>query len=182
MEANQLMFLLFAVMIIVFSVLTVTTGRILRAAVYLLFVLVSTSGLYFMLNYQFLAAVQLTLYAGGIVVLIIFSILLTSHISHKAEPVGFTKSAFSALAAMAGAILAIISILDYNFSATTQAALEVSMDIIGKSLLSVERDGYVLPFEVISILLLTAIIAAVAIAKKGGPKKTEPSTSNQNRI
>ena len=83
MTLNQLMFVLFGLMITVFGILTVTSRRILRAAVYLLFVLVSTAGLYFMLNYQFLAAVQLTLYAGGIVVLIIFSILLTSHISQK---------------------------------------------------------------------------------------------------
>ena len=91
MASNQIMFFLFSAMIVVFSVLTVTSRRILRAAVFLLFVLVSTAGLYFMLNYQFLAAVQLTLYAGGIVVLIIFSILLTSHISQKFEPVGFEK-------------------------------------------------------------------------------------------
>ena len=71
MAPNQIMFILFSAMIVVFSILTVTSRKILRAAVFLLFVLVSTSGLYFMLNYQFLAAVQLTLYAGGIVVLII---------------------------------------------------------------------------------------------------------------
>jgi len=77
---NEVMFYLIAAMILIFSVLTVTSRRILRAAVYLLFVLISTAGLYFMMNYNFLAAVQLTVYAGGIVVLIIFSILLTSHL------------------------------------------------------------------------------------------------------
>ncbi len=118
-------------MIVVFSILTVTSRKILRAAVYLLFVLVSTAGLYFMLNYQFLAAVQLTLYAGGIVVLIIFSILLTSHIKHKFEQVGWKKSLFSALAAIAGAILCIVTILDYKFSATAEAAKEVDMRLIG---------------------------------------------------
>jgi NADH-quinone oxidoreductase subunit J len=113
MTSNQIMFILFAVMITAFSILTVTTRLILRAAVYLLFVLVSTAGLYFMLNYQFLAAVQLTLYAGGIVVLIIFSILLTSHINQKFEAAEFKKTIFSALAAMAGAILCIITILQF---------------------------------------------------------------------
>jgi NADH-quinone oxidoreductase subunit J len=121
------MFILFSAMIVVFSILTVTSRRILRAAVFLLFVLVSTSGLYFMLNYQFLAAVQLTLYAGGIVVLIIFSILLTSHISQNFDPSGWKKNIFSALAALTGAILSIITILDYSFSATTEAAKEVDM-------------------------------------------------------
>ena len=178
MTSNQVMFILFSVMIVVFSILTVTTRRILRAAAFLLMVLVSTSGLYFMLNYQFMAAVQLTLYAGGIVVLIIFSILLTSHISQKFEPVELKKSIFSALAAIAGAILCILTILDYSFSATTEAAQEVNMKLIGKSLLSVDYDGYVLPFEVISILLLAAMIAAIVVAKKGGPAKTKTPTIN----
>jgi NADH-quinone oxidoreductase subunit J len=179
MALNQIMFILFSAMIIVFSILTVTTRRILRAAVFLLFVLVSTSGLYFMLNYQFLAAVQLTLYAGGIVVLIIFSILLTSHISQKFESPGFKKIIFSALAAIAGAILSIITILDYQFSATAEAAEAIDMKLIGKSLLSVEHDGYILPFEVISVLLLAAMIAAIVVAKKGSPAKNELPTIKQ---
>jgi NADH-quinone oxidoreductase subunit J len=179
MASNQIMFVLFAAMIIVFSVLTVTSRKILRAAVYLLFVLVSTSGLYFMLNYQFLAAVQLTLYAGGIVVLIIFSILLTSHISQKFEPSELKKNIFSAIAAITGAFLCIITILDYKFAATTAAAQEVDMRLIGKSLLSVNYDGYVLPFEVISVLLLAAMIAAIVVAKKGGPQKTQSPTLNK---
>src|SRR5512140_141249 len=129
MACNQLMFILFSAMIVIFSILTVTSRKILRAAVFLLFVLVSTSGLYFMLNYQFLAAVQLTLYAGGIVVLIIFSILLTSHISQKFESSGWKKNIFSALAALSGAILSIITILDYNFSATNMAAREINMQV-----------------------------------------------------
>jgi NADH-quinone oxidoreductase subunit J len=179
MSANQVMFILFSAIIVVFSILTVTSRRILRAAVFLLFVLVSTAGLYFMLNYQFLAAVQLTLYAGGIVVLIIFSILLTSHINQKFEPVDWKKSVFSALAAIAGAILCIITILDFNFSATAEAAMEVNMRVIGGSLLSVGNDGYALPFEVISVLLIAAMVAAIVIAKKGGPKKPESQTLNQ---
>jgi len=178
MTFNQIMFALFSFMIVVFSILTVTSRKILRAAVYLLVVLVSTAGLYFMLNYQFLAAVQLTLYAGGIVVLIIFSILLTSHISQRFEPVGWKKSLFSALAVITGAILSVITILDYKFSATTEAAKEIDMKLIGKSLLSVGNDGYVLPFEVISILLIAAMVAAIVIAKKGGPKKTGSQTLN----
>jgi NADH-quinone oxidoreductase subunit J len=170
MVSNQIMFILFSAMIIVFSILTVTSRKILRAAVYLLFVLVSTSGLYFMLNYQFLAAVQLTLYAGGIVVLIIFSILLTSHIAQKFDPSSWKKNIFSAIAAITGGLLSIITILQHSFSATTEAAKEVNMTLIGKSLLSVDYDGYVLPFEVISVLLLAAMVGAIVVAKKGAPR------------
>ncbi|MFN8241066.1 MAG: NADH-quinone oxidoreductase subunit J [Bacteroidales bacterium] len=180
MTSNQIMFVLFAAMIVIFSILTVTTRRILRAATYLLFVLVSTSGLYFMLNYQFMAGVQLTLYAGGIVVLIIFSILLTSHISQKFETVEVKKVVFSALAAAAGAILSIITILDFKFNATTEAAKEIDMKVIGKSLLSVDADGYILPFEVISILLIAAMVGAIVVAKKSSPKNPESTNLTRN--
>ena len=177
MTANQIMFFLFSAVIVVCSVLTVTSRRILRAATYLLLVLVSSAGLYFMLNYQFLAAVQLTLYAGGIVVLIIFSILLTSQISQKFEPVGWEKSLFSAIASIAGAFITIIAILDFKFSASTEAAKEINMRLVGNSLLSVGKDGYALPFEVITILLLAAMIAAIVIAKKAGPKDPQSQTT-----
>jgi len=83
----------------------VTSRKILRAAVFLLFVLVSTSVFISCLIISFLQLFQLTLYAGGIVVLIIFSILLTSHISQKFESSGWKKEFISAIAAATGAIL-----------------------------------------------------------------------------
>lgn len=166
MNAHDIMFYFFSGMILIFSILTVTSNRILRAATYLLLVLISTSGLYFLLNYQFLAAVQLTLYAGGIVVLIIFSILLTSHISEKFEPVGSRKMIFSLLAAASGAILTAMTIVQYGFNQTIAGAENPDMKIIGKALIGYERDGYALPFEVISILLLAAMFGAIVIAKK----------------
>ncbi|MEI6900961.1 MAG: NADH-quinone oxidoreductase subunit J, partial [Bacteroidota bacterium] len=115
MTSNQFMFFIFSAIIVVFSILTVTSRRILRAATFLLFVLVSTAGMYFLLRFNFLAAIQLTLYAGGIVVLIIFSILLTSQIGAKLEVPSVTKRIFAALAAVAGAILCSLTILQYQF-------------------------------------------------------------------
>jgi len=182
MELNHIIFVIFAAVVVVFSILTVTSRRILRAAVSLLFVLVSTAGLYFMLDFAFLAAVQLALYAGGIVVLIIFSILLTSHISQKMEAVELKKSIFTALAVVAGIVLTLTSILSFQFQATEAAAAELNMNVIGKALLSYNKDGYVLPFEVISILLLAAMIAAIVIAKKGKPEQEveKPKSEIQN--
>ena len=160
------MFLLLAAVIIVFSVMTVTSKKILRAAVYLLFVLVATAGIYFQLNYNFLAAVQLTVYAGGIVVLIIFSILLTSHISENMNKPSILSSLFSALAAGAGAILTIAVIFTFTFKPSMKMPISSDVQTIGKQLISYDKDGFVLPFEVISILLLAAMIAAIIIAKK----------------
>jgi NADH-quinone oxidoreductase subunit J len=166
MTNNQIMFFIFSAMIVVFSILTVTSRRILRAATFLLFVLVSTAGLYFMLRFNFLAAIQLTLYAGGIVVLIIFSILLTSQVGAKLELPGLSKKVFALIASLAGAILCIITILQYKFPETRVIAENTNIDDIGKALTNTGKYGYALPFEVISILLLAAMIGSIVIAKK----------------
>lgn len=167
------MFYLFSGIILTCSVLTVTTRKILRAAVYLLCVLLSTAGLYFMLKYEFMAAVQLTLYAGGIVVLIIFSILLTSHISHRFKHPDLTKLIMGLSTAIIGSGLVIATLLAHPFQATTNPELPVDMSVIGTQLLSTKKNGYVLPFELISILLLAAMIAAIVIAKKEKNKNSE---------
>ena len=82
-----IVFTVLAVFTAVSAVLAVTTKRILRAATYLLFVLFGTAGIYFQLNYSFLGAVQLLIYAGGITVLYVFSILLTSSQGDKSEDI-----------------------------------------------------------------------------------------------
>ena len=160
------MFLLFSAVILVFSLLTVTSRRILRAATFLLFVLVSTAGLYFLLRFNFLAAIQLTLYAGGIVVLIIFSILLTSHISEKLSIPPVTKRIYAAVAAIAGAVLCIITILKTDFIQKSLDSSRVDIRMIGEGMLSTDKYGYALPFEVISVLLLAAMIGSIILAKK----------------
>jgi len=163
---SEIMFYLLAGMILVFSVLTVTSRKILRAAVYLLFVLISTAAIYFMLEYTFLAAVQLTVYAGGIVVLIIFSVLLTSHISEKAIMADRKQSLLSALAVGAGALLTLLTILKFTFVPSALPAQTSTVTDVGNALISYERDGFALPFEVISILLLAALIGAIIVARK----------------
>jgi NADH-quinone oxidoreductase subunit J len=167
MTPNQLMFAIFSAVIIIFSILTVTSRRILRAATFLLFVLVATGGMYFLLRFNFMAAIQLTLYAGGIVVLIIFSILLTSHIGEKLEAPSLKKIIPAFLAAGAGAVITIATILQHNFPKEVVAdAGRTDIHVIAKSLISTEKYGYALPFEVISILLLAAMVGAIILAKK----------------
>jgi len=163
---NQLMFFIFAALILFFSVMTVVTRRILRSAVFLLFVLLATAGIYFMLSYTFLAAVQLTVYAGGIVVLIIFSILLTSHISERASMAGVLQAIFSGLVALVGAGVTIYTIYSYAFKGSGAPAATSNVKTIGNQLVSTGKDGYALPFEVISVLLLAAMIGAIVVARK----------------
>ncbi len=170
---NVFMFYLLSGIILIFSLLSITTRKILRAAVYLLFVLIATSGFYFLLNYEFLAAVQLTLYAGGIVVLIIFSVLLTSHISHNFKRPALFNLLAGAGVALVGGFTALYTIFNHSFIANEKAAMPVDMTAIGTQLLGTGKNGYVLPFELISILLLAAMIAAIVIAKKGKQEEVE---------
>ena len=73
-----LIFAILALVIIVSSVLAITSNRMMHVAMYLLFVLAGTAGLYFLLGYHFLGVVQLSVYAGGVLILFIFAILLTN--------------------------------------------------------------------------------------------------------
>lgn len=163
---NVVIFYLLAAVILICAVLSVTTRRILRAATFLLFVLISTAGLYFLMDLFFLGAVQLMLYAGGIAVLIVFSILLTSHIDHKFDAIEKKKKIFSALGVAFGAFICLFTIHKYSFKATQAAAIPTTIRTFGHQLLNYGDYGYVLPFEVISILLLAAMVAAIMIAKK----------------
>ena len=161
-----IIFYLLAVMIMVFSVLTVTSRRILRAAVYLLFVLLSTAALYLILNYTFLAVVQLTVYAGGIIVLIVFSILLTSHINDRLELGNLTRRITAGLISLVGFVMSFWVIASSDLK--PKGAVEAPYDIhaIGISLMNFGDHGFVLAFELISVLLLAAMIGSIVIAKK----------------
>ena len=164
----QAVFLILATIIIVFSILTVTTKRILRSATYLLFVLFATAGIYLELNYSFLGAVQLTVYAGGIIVLYVFSILLTSSSVNQRKIEKVKKSRiFAALAAsLAGAAICIFITLTHKFPVSHFIQGEVDQKIIGKALMGFDKYQYILPFEAISVLLLSCIIGGILIARK----------------
>lgn len=166
MTGPKIIFFVLASAIVVFSILSVLDRRILRAAIYLLFVLVAIAGLFYMMNYQFLAAVQLILYAGGIVVLIIFSILLTSQINSKLDIPKLSHLAMGLITAVGGIALSVYTFSTYVFKPTTSASIDVSMHTIGRQLLNTNEQGYALPFEVISILLLAALVGTIFIARK----------------
>ena len=161
-----LIFYLLAIMIMVFSILSVTTRRILRAAVYLLFVLLSTAALYLILNYTFLAVVQLTVYAGGIIVLIVFSILLTSHINDRLELGTLTRRITAGLISLVGFIMSFWVIATADLSPKGEVEAPYDIHAIGISLMNYGDHGFVLAFELISVLLLAAMIGSIVIAKK----------------
>ncbi len=170
MGSSAIIFYSIATIMVVFSLLAVTARKILRAAVYLLFALAGTAGIYFMVDYYFLAAVQLIVYAGGIVVLIIFSILLTSHIEEKMEKPDTWKVILTSILGLGGAALTLHVNTTHFFVTQEDTGTVASMNTIGERLLGYGAGGYVLPFEVISILLLAAMIGAIVVAKRNKPE------------
>lgn len=162
------MYFIIAIAIIVFSVLTVTTSKILRAATYLLFVLFATAGVYFQLGYEFLGAVQIAVYAGGILVLFVFSILLTSKPGDRTEQLTSKKKWLGLTAAILGAVVCGYALVTYpGFSSLlSSATLDIDMEKIGYALMGTEKFQYLLPFEAISVLLLACIIGGIVVARK----------------
>lgn len=166
MSASTIIFYLLAALTLLSAIGAVSSRQIFRSAIFLLFSLIGVAGIYFWLQYEFIAAVQIVVYVGGIVVLIIFSIFLTQQSGESLPKQKLGRRVFSALAAFCGLALTLIQILQYSFKKTTGATTEASVANIGREMLNVDRSGLALPFEVISILLLAAMIGCIVIAIK----------------
>lgn len=180
MNASIVIFYILSAVVLLGGIMAVTARKIFRAAVYLLFSLISIAGLYFWLNYEFIAAVQIVVYVGGIVVLIIFSIFLTQESGSDMKSPALVRIIFSALASVLGLILTLTIINNNSFIANGGASIEPTAKNIGTQMLSITDHGYILPFEVVSILLLAAMIGCIVIAIKIKSIGINKSNSIQN--
>jgi NADH-quinone oxidoreductase subunit J len=170
MDGSTIIFYLLAVFTLVSAVLAVSTRQIFRAAIYLLFCLIGIAGFYFWLQYEFIAAVQIVVYVGGIVVLIIFSIFLTQQAGDLLPKQKLGRQSFAALAAFCGFALVIWQLKGYDFAMTKSAALPPTVANIGMQMTGTDDSGYALPFELVSILLLAALVGCIVIALKSKPE------------
>jgi NADH-quinone oxidoreductase subunit J len=170
MNGSTIIFYLLAALILGSGILAVSTRQIFRAAIYLLFSLIGIAGLFFWMQYEFIAAVQIVVYVGGIVVLIIFSIFLTQQAGEQLPKQKLGRQLFSALAAFCGFGLTMLQVCNYDFIKTKAAPMEPTVSNIGTQMMGVNDKGYALPFEVVSILLLAAMIGSIVIALKAKPQ------------
>lgn len=169
---NIILYFVVAIAVVVFSMMAVSTRRILRSATYLLFVLIGTAVFYFQLGYEFLGAVQIAVYAGGIMVLFVFAIILTSKPGDKTPLLSSHRRFVGAAASLLGVVVlawALINMPVYQSMSLSEMISDgapVDMKSIGHMLLSGEKFGYLLPFEAVSVLLLACIIGGVVVARK----------------
>ena len=144
------------------AVMVVQSKQLLYSAIALLFTFVGVAGLYIFLWADFIAAVQVIVYVGGILVLIVFGIMLTNkitsvNISHTSVQRGI--GATVVLGILAGIGFMIINTPWYQVAATEPAQ---TTETIGRLLMM----DYLLPFEVASLLLLGALIGATTLSRK----------------
>jgi NADH-quinone oxidoreductase subunit J len=164
---ERIIFYILALIIVAFAIASVSSRKMLRSVIYLLFVLCGIAGFYFLIDYNFLAAIQLTVYAGGIIVLLIFSVMLIHHIEMELEVAKKSKQIMVGFLCLIGLGVFLTTLYTHPFTVVVNKHTTSTADI-GHKLLSYGAGGFILPFEVISVLLLAAMIGAIVIAKKVG--------------
>ena len=165
--AQQIIFFVLAAIVVIFSILAVTSKQIIRSATYLLFVLLATAGFYLLLGYTYLFAVQIAVYAGGVMVLFIFAILLTNRPGESLKTELPVRRIAAGLTSIAGLAFC-AHIIYYNVKKVSDlvAQTDITPQQLGHTMMGTDKYQYLLPFETISILLLACIVGAIMIARK----------------
>ena len=167
---NIILFAILAVVILASAVMCVTTKSIMRAATFLLFVLFGIAGIYFLLDYTFLGAAQISVYAGGVTMIYVFAIQLVNKQTLRGlvERMKGSRVVFGTIVTLIGLITVCCVFMKNQFinNFARLGDTEVPMSVIGRSLVGSEKYGYVLPFEFISIFLLACIIGGIVISRK----------------
>ncbi len=166
MPFDQIVFYLLAVMMIVSASMVITRRNPVHSAIFLIITLLSVAMIFLQLHAEFLAAVQIIVYIGGIMVLFLFVIMLVS-VDVSVRQVRFNRQwllGMGASAALLGLFWAAIRKGEYFLVIPNPPveALRFTVEDIGQSLFR----NYMLPFEVASILLLVAMIGAVLLGKR----------------
>jgi NADH-quinone oxidoreductase subunit J len=190
---HSVFFLLFSLVACGFSVAVVVTSNIVRMAFYLIIALAATSGLFFLAGADFVAAMQLMIYVGGTLVLLIFGVMLTAKgpfISMKTSAGEWILGAFVGGSLLVVLLSAAASVRAWNSPQEVAPEAQVTATRLGMALMGARVDtltetdpvqragmsGYLLPFEIVSMHLLVVLIGAAYLAR---PKKRMRSGPGQ---
>ncbi|MFM8892543.1 MAG: NADH-quinone oxidoreductase subunit J [Planctomycetia bacterium] len=175
---HSVLFLLFAILASACAVAVVVADNVVRMAFYLVLSLAATAGLFFLAGAEFVGAMQLMIYVGGTLVLLVFGVMLTAQAPFVAIK---TSSADRVLAGLVGAaLLAVLLQAAFRVEAWRQPAVAAvdppAATPIGMALLGVRvdeppsgaagvRSGYLLPFEIVWVHLLVVLVGAAYLAR-----------------
>jgi NADH-quinone oxidoreductase subunit J len=160
---QQAVFWVVAAGMVAAAALVVTSRNVVHAALYLVGTLLGAAALYVLLLAEFVAWAQVLVYVGAIVVLMLFGLMLTR------APIGsanFDNNQRLLAAGCAGAVFVVTSWISVDAFAGQTVSLARSQGTLTRSVGEVIFSAYVLPFEVVSVLLLAALVGAVVIARR----------------
>ncbi len=192
---HSVFFLLYALVACGFTVAVVLTANVVRMAFFLVIALGATAGLFFLAGADFVGAMQLMIYVGGTLVLLIFGVMLTAQgpfVSMRTGGGDWVASAVAAACLLAVLVQTAVSVDDWHGDRAAQAAMytddtrtatRLGMGLLGARVDRLEQpnprlrqgmSGYLLPFEVVSVHLLVVLIGAAYLART--KKRAKEST------
>ena len=175
-------FLLFALATCVFALAVLFTSNIVRMASYLVMALGGVAGLFFLAGADFVGAMQLMIYVGGTVVLLVFGVMLTARtpfVSMRTGVVGWVLAAIVGVPLLMVLVNTAFSVSDWRSPKNTEVMVQPTATPLGLGLMGVRVDqleqtdpvrqggmaGYLLPFEIISVHLLVVLVGAAYLAR-----------------
>jgi NADH-quinone oxidoreductase subunit J len=163
MTLYDLAFYIFAAVTLISAVVVVSTRHIVYSAFSLLFTFMGVAGIYVLLGADFIAVVQIVIYVGGILILLLFGVMLTNKITNVQIKTGTLQiiPAIIGIGLFAGILVNLLLNTNWKIS-NTEVPLTTTIYELGRYLIT----DYVLIFELLGILLLVALIGAATIARK----------------
>jgi NADH-quinone oxidoreductase subunit J len=162
MTYSTVLFYVFAFLAIVSAVFVVSAKNIVHSAYSLFVTLFSIGVFYVLLKADFIAVTQLMVYIGGILILMLFGIMLTQKVTDVEIKIKILNIVPSVLFTVGITAILLFIMLTTKWNIKTPQVNETTVNLIGKQMLS----GYLLPFEVASVVLLIALIGAAMYARK----------------
>ena len=162
MPAQEIVFVLLGIMTVGAALAVVLTRNVVHAALWLVVTLAGAAGSYLMLTAEFLAWVQVLIYVGAVIVLLLFGIMLTrAPIGNEDRLTGENRiPAGIVAAASAGTLVTLV--VDAFRHEFVDLGEGTGAHAVGRSIF----ESYVLPFEVVSLLLLAALIGSIVLSRK----------------
>jgi NADH-quinone oxidoreductase subunit J len=166
----ELTFLLLSAVAIGSGMLVVSTTRVVHAALWLAVSLGAVAGLFLLLTAELMAWVQVLIYVGAVVVLVLFALMLTR------APIGPTPPASRARTILAGTVATATAVVLTGTLLAGLGAERLDLEAIevgtGRAVGSALFSAWVLPFEVLSVLLLAALVGAIVLSRgRGGERE-----------
>jgi NADH:ubiquinone oxidoreductase subunit 6 (subunit J) len=162
---NTVLFAAIAAFVLISACMVVRVSNLFHAGLSLVATFFGVASIYAMLDAHFLAAVQVLIYVGAIAVILKFAVMLTQHLTEK-EPPGARGRLWGAFALCLSFAVSSLYVIYAQPWSTTTAFRYVQVADIGRYFL--DRNEFLLPFEMVALLLLVALVGAIMVASKEG--------------